>query len=738
MVVRPLEMRMLPLKSSQLVREHLEAFRRSPEFPWLLMCSVALVVVIYVSLSNWQEVRVVNDYARARQQMLHQLNGLSSSIEEAQSGQRGYLLTRIQNYLASYEESLRRLPLQMAVVKKMSQDSVYERVQIGSLEDLVGRKIAELRHTMQLSEEGKQEEALEIVRTGEGRLLMGQIRELASRIEADQLMRLTQASNDVETRAAIAGTTSSIAVLLGLLLLTVAVWRIQKEKAAVLEATLAKSRFLANMSHELRTPLNAIIGYSEMLQEEAEESGNRALLADLLRIRMAGRHLLDLINSILDLSKIEAGKMDVHLETFDVRQLLSEVEAVAKPLVEKNENKLLIRCPANIGEMHADETKVRQCLFNLMSNGAKFTSRGEVSLTVERRVHPQAEVVFTVRDTGIGMTRQQIDNLFQPFTQADASTAKRFGGTGLGLAITQRFTHLMGGSIEVESEPGRGSCFVLHIPSLVGEVPSVKQVEGLPAAAQGHLLLAIDDDPSVHDLLHRSLERHGFRVESALSGEDGLRKARELRPDAITLDILMEGMDGWSVLDAIKSDPELAAIPVIILSVTENRNYGFLLGASEYLSKPVDRSRLIDVLLRFDGASHNSVLVVDDDADSRRILSNAVRAEGFSVQEAENGKVALEHVLERRPSLIFLDLLMPEMDGFEFIARLRTLSHGAGIPVVVLTAKEIGPEDRARLNGHVTSVNQKGSKRIEELVADVREFVAHHADSSFPAPSSDS
>ena len=359
------------------------------------MCSLALVVVIYVSLSNWQAVRVVNNHARTRQQTLHELNGLYSSIEQAQSGQRGYLLTQIDSYLEPYEESVREMPRQFAAVREMGEDSVYERVQIGELEDLVSRKMAELRQTVQLSRDGKIEEALLVVRTGEGKVLMDQIRELVAKIESDELGLLKRASHDVETRAAIAGTTSSIAVLLGLLLLTVAVWRIQKEKAAVLEATLAKSRFLANMSHELRTPLNAIIGYSEMLHEEAEDSGNPGLLADLLRIRMAGRHLLDLINSILDLSKIEAGKMDVHLESFDIVQLLTEVEAVAQPLVEKNGNRLSIQCPADIGSLYADQTKVRQCLFNLLSNGAKFTSNGEVCLRVG--VEPTLELRSCLR-----------------------------------------------------------------------------------------------------------------------------------------------------------------------------------------------------------------------------------------------------------------------------------------------------------------------------------------------------
>ena len=713
------------MNPKQIAKKPFEVFRNSPEFPWLVMCGVALVIVIFLSLSNWQEVRLVNGYARARQESLHQLNALYSSIQEEETGQRGYLLTGLPSYLQPFEVGKRDLPNELRAVRKLSEDSIYQRSRIAELEDLVQRKVEELRATVELIEAGKRDEALQRVRTNEGNILMAQIRELVAKIEADELKALEAASYDVERRAAIAGTTSSAAVLLGLLLLIVAVWRIQKEKAAVNEANQAKSQFLANMSHELRTPLNAIIGYSEMLQEEAEDSGQASLLPDLGRIRTAGRHLLDLINSILDLSKIEAGKMDLYLETFDISHMLSDTEVIVQPLAGKNGNKLTFAYSPDIGEMHADLTKVRQSLFNLLSNAAKFTSNGEILVEVGRANEKREEIVFVVRDNGIGMSSEQVARLFQPFTQADASMTRRFGGTGLGLSITQRFCQLMGGSIDVESELGRGSKFMVRLPAVVGDNLPVPTPEAPPVSVVGrNVLLVIDDDPSVHDLLRRSLERHGFRVESAQSGEEGLRKAIELRPNAITLDVLMSGMDGWAVLNAIKANRELSRTPVIMMTVIDNRNYGFLLGATEYLPKPIDRGKLLEVLLRYARGSSGPALVVEDDVDARRILMNALRAEGFEAEEAENGRVALEHVERRRPSIILLDLMMPEMDGFEFVSRLRELPNMRGVPIVVLTAKEISSDDRERLNGQVINVIQKGSIPIEDLLTELHQIVA--------------
>jgi GAF domain-containing protein/DNA-binding response OmpR family regulator/anti-sigma regulatory factor (Ser/Thr protein kinase) len=487
-----------------------------------------------------------------------------------------------------------------------------------------------------------------------------------------------------------------------------------------------KSEFLANMSHELRTPLNAIIGYSEMLQEDAADLGAEQFTDDLKRINAAGKHLLELINAVLDLSKIEAGKMELYLETFDVVALVRDIAAVIQPLAGKNANRLEVRCPDEAGTMHADLTKVRQALFNLLSNACKFTDRGTISLVVTREaVGDQDWMVFNVSDTGIGMTPEQLARLFEAFSQADAATTRKYGGTGLGLALSRRLCRMMGGDVTVESEAGRGSTFTIRLPA---HIAAALEEPAAPPSLADHVppgvgtVLVIDDEATVRDLMQRFLSKEGFRVVAAASGEEGVRWARELRPDAITLDVMMPGMDGWAVLSALKADPEVAGIPVIMLTIVDDRNLGYALGASDYLTKPIDRERLATMLKHH--RRDRPVLVVDDDAEVRQLLRRMLESEGFAVVEAENGRVALERLRGEPPSLILLDLMMPEMDGFEFVAELRRHESWRAIPVVVITARDLSREDRERLNGHVEKILQKGTYDRDQLLAEVRELVA--------------
>jgi len=480
------------------------------------------------------------------------------------------------------------------------------------------------------------------------------------------------------------------------------------------------------MSHELRTPLNAIIGYSEMLQEDAADLGAEQFTDDLKRINAAGKHLLELINAVLDLSKIEAGKMELYLETFDVAALVRDIAAVIQPLAAKNANRLEVRCPDEVGPMRADLTKVRQALFNLLSNACKFTDRGTISLVVGREAtEGQDWMVFSVSDTGIGMTPEQLARLFEAFSQADAATTRKYGGTGLGLALSRRLCRMMGGDVTVESEAGRGSTFSIRLPAHVAEAAEEPVA---PAPLADHLppgvgtVLVIDDEATVRDLMQRFLIKEGFRVVTAASGEEGLRWARELRPDAITLDVMMPGMDGWAVLSALKADSEVADIPVIMLTIVDDKNLGYALGASDYLTKPIDRERLVTVLKQH--RRDRPVLVVDDDAEVRQLLRRMLESEGYAVVEAENGRVALERLRGETPSLILLDLMMPEMDGFEFVAELRRHEGWRAIPIVVITARDLSRDDRERLNGHVEKILQKGTYDRDELLAEVRELVA--------------
>lgn len=502
-------------------------------------------------------------------------------------------------------------------------------------------------------------------------------------------------------------------------------------KDAAESANRTKSTFLANMSHELRTPMNAIIGYSEMLIEEAEDAGQPDFVPDLQKIRTAGRHLLTLINDILDLSKIEAGKMTLFLEEFSLESLIQDVVGTTQPLLAKNQNRLDVRIAGDIGLMRGDLTKVRQTLFNLLSNATKFTEKGIITLTADRVPSEKgARIRLRVSDTGIGMTPEQLGRLFQAFTQADASTTRKYGGTGLGLVISRRFCQLMGGDIAVESRAGVGTTFTVDLPAVVE--PATEATLALAAAPvepirpktkNRPVVLIIDDDSDAADLMSRTLERSGFATIRATKGGEGIVLAQQQQPAAITLDVMMPGMDGWAVLSVLKSDPLTARIPVIMVTMLQDRQLGYTLGAADFLTKPVDADKLRSVLSKHALQPATRTLVVEDDPDSREMLSRVLIREGHEVTQAENGSVALERIAERRPDLILLDLMMPVMDGFEFLEVLAREPELASIPVIVITAKDLTPADREKLTGSVQQVFEKGATDRDKLLQDVATMV---------------
>jgi signal transduction histidine kinase/DNA-binding response OmpR family regulator len=506
------------------------------------------------------------------------------------------------------------------------------------------------------------------------------------------------------------------------------------------EANRTKSEFLANMSHELRTPLNAIIGYSEILEEDAVDQGQDSLINDIKKIRNAGKHLLSLINDVLDLAKIESGKVDLYLESFDVSKMVKDVVDTLQPTCEKNNNKMVVNCPDNIGLMRSDFTKVRQSLFNLLSNASKFTHNGEVKLTVNQEVfqaktgETQKFLYFQVKDSGIGMKPEHCKKLFQAFSQADSSTTRKYGGTGLGLAITQNFINMMGGEVVVESVYGVGSTFTLKLPQIARQVASKNEEFDESTATASSILvnplhtktvLVIDDSHHDRKFLHRYLTGEGYNVVMAVNGKQGLQMAKEIVPDMITLDVMMPEMDGWETLVALKNDPFLVNIPVIMSSIIEDRHLAQTLGAVDYLAKPVDKTRLLNVVDKHIARSaRGPILVIEDDPDTLEITCDLLVQAGWSIQAAENSIEAVEIIEKSPPILILLDLMMPGMDGFEVIKKLRYHPQWQLIPIIVITSVELSTSEYAQLSKQVQNIFQKGKYELQDLLNEVNEVIS--------------
>ncbi|VTS06000.1 response regulator [Tuwongella immobilis] len=518
--------------------------------------------------------------------------------------------------------------------------------------------------------------------------------------------------------------------------------QLEQARDLALEAVRAKDSFVTNISHELRTPLTTIIGLSELQLEDFDPT-NEDLEADLRKIKLQGDNLLGLVNDILDLAKIQAGKQIALDPTeFPMQTLVSELDSTLSVLVQKKNNRYTIEADATkLGVAFSDRKRIRQILTNLLSNAAKFTDNGRITLTADRTTELGTDwFVFRVRDTGLGMKPEELAHLFTPFYQADSSTSRKSQGTGIGLTITRQLCRLLGGDITVASEFGHGSEFTVKLPTrYIGssnatrneteEIRPPVMTEAPLTVPKDAKVLVIDDDPEVRELMGRNLSKVGFEVVFAENGEQGLLLARSIRPTAITLDAMMPGVDGWSVLAALKSDPKTSGIPIIMATICEERTRGFALGATDYLTKPIDWGRLAHILngvLAKKGRS--PILVVEDDFNIRDLTVRTLSRAGWQVLQACNGREALSLPVEEPPALILLDLMMPEIDGFQYVEELRARNQWTDVPIVVVTAAELTEADRSRLQGRVQQVLQKKAFGTQELMQQIVQRVARYAD----------
>tara|TARA_Y100000590_G_scaffold13649_1_gene16496 strand:+ start:4103 stop:7102 length:3000 start_codon:yes stop_codon:yes gene_type:complete len=504
----------------------------------------------------------------------------------------------------------------------------------------------------------------------------------------------------------------------------------EKARDEAIDAKGETSRFFANMSHELRTPLNAILGYGEMLAEECEDLGYDDLLPDLKKITSAGTHLLSLINNILDISKIESGKMELYITSFEIEDVIDTIKDISAPLVSKNNNAFQCNIQDGIGAMRQDETKLRQCLSNLLSNAAKFTEEGTVTLEVETSLEDEIEMVnFKVIDTGEGMSEEGVGKVFEVYTQAERSTSAKHGGTGLGLPLSREMAQMMGGDITLTSELGVGSVFTLKLPRDCSQ----EEREDSDAVLEGidddeKLVVLIDDDVTMHDLIKRTLNKIGLTLVGATDSEKGMQMVRETKPKLLLLDVLMPGRDGWSILRECKSDPELKDMPVIMVSQLNQDTLANSLGADDYITKPIDRELFLKSIKNIlgDGDTlNNKILVIDDDENTRDLLSRMLKEGGWDPKTAKDGKEGLDQ-LQEKPALIVLDLEMPRMDGFEFLNQyIETVNEEDRSPILVYSGKDLTDVQKELLENNVEGLVRKDEVSMDELSSIVKEIYSN-------------
>jgi signal transduction histidine kinase/DNA-binding response OmpR family regulator/ligand-binding sensor domain-containing protein len=488
------------------------------------------------------------------------------------------------------------------------------------------------------------------------------------------------------------------------------------------EANRAKSTFLANMSHELRTPMNAIIGFSEILTERLEGKIDTKQYGFLRSILQSGQHLLSIINDILDLSKVEAGKMEIYPETFAVKPAIESVCQVMKGLSGKKSVSFEIDVAADAGEIETDIAKFKQILYNLLSNAVKF-SRSNAVVAIRARRTAEGMIAVSVSDRGIGIAEEHQRMIFDEFQQVDTATSRSYGGTGLGLSLVKRFVELQGGRVELRSVLGEGSEFTFLLPARFAGATIPSPIVGADGVVvpPGDRVLVVEDEDDAFDTLSAYLQSAGYVPIRARTGEEAMKLARTMKPLAITLDLVLPGMEGWNVLRGLKSEAATANVPVIIVSMIDNRELGLAIGADDYFVKPVDWPRLMRRLAELTSPRHAAkLLLIDDDVAVHAMLEQELTREGYQLESATSGREGLERAMQSKPDVIILDLMMPEMSGFEVAEALRARESTSRIPIVVLTAKDLTAEDRDRLRNGTSGVVRKGSAAAARLIREIR------------------
>lgn len=492
--------------------------------------------------------------------------------------------------------------------------------------------------------------------------------------------------------------------------------RLKAQVGQLEELNRLKSEFLANMSHELRTPMNAIMGYTSLILDRVYGDIAPKQEESLKRIEVNAKNLLQLINNILDISKLSAGRMPLFIESCNLNDLTKEVLETVECLARERKLHLTASVPADL-KIKTDKTKLKQVLINLIGNAIKFTHEGEICIKVG--TDPSQSVVrIVVQDSGIGISEKDIPLLFQEFRQLDASPTREYGGTGLGLSICKKIIELQGGTIEIKSEIGVGSTFTVVLPFEAKLVQEEIIPAGIPAGINKDqkIILSIDDDPEVLALLSDSLIGSGYSFVGCQTGEEGLALARQIHPHVITLDIMMPHMDGWSVLQILKNDPKLRSIPVLIISILENRALGYSLGVTDYIVKPFNRQDLLRKLKACEKAAPRRVLVIDDDLEMTSLVEEALKHEGYEAETANTKQNALAK-LKNKPDILFLDLMMPQIDGFEILEMIDKDPALKDLRVFVMTAKHLTPQENQYLEDRVEMIVQKGSRSGEDVLS---------------------